>query len=113
MKILSLLNVKYLIKNSEDNPLGVTRNPNNFGNAWFIKNTLVVDNADQELILLDSVDLSSTCLTQNSKLSNLKFTLNSKDSIKLVSRKANELIYKSSTRSKQFAVFSEAYYKKL
>ena len=111
MKLLSLLNVKYLIKNSEDNPLGVTRNPNTFGNAWFIKNTLVVDNADQELILLDSVDLSSTCLTQNSKLSNLKFTLNSKDLIKLVSRKANELIYKSSTSSKQFAVFSEAYYK--
>ena len=106
MKILSLLNVKYLIKNSEDNPLGVTRNPNNFGNAWFIKNTLVVDNADQELILLDSVDLSSTCLTQNSKLSNLKFTLNSKDSIKLISRKANELNYKSSTSSEQFAVFS-------
>ena len=111
MKILSLLNVKYLIKKSEDNPLGVTRNPNNFGNAWFIKNTLVVDNADQELILLDSVDLSSTCLTQNSKLSNLKFTLNSKDSIKLVSRKANELNYKSSTSTEQFAVFSEAYYK--
>ena len=32
-----MLNVKYIIENDPENPIGVTRNPNNFGNAWFIE----------------------------------------------------------------------------
>ena len=34
--VLNMLNVKYIIKNSEDNPLGITINPNNLCNAWFV-----------------------------------------------------------------------------
>ena len=40
--VLNMLNVKYIIQNSEDNPLGVTRNPNNLGNAWFVENIINV-----------------------------------------------------------------------
>ena len=47
--VLNMLNVKYIIQNSEDNPLGVTRNPNNLGNAWFVENIINVKNSDEEL----------------------------------------------------------------
>ena len=50
--VLNILNVKYIIQNSEDNPLGVTRNPNNLGNAWFVKNVINVENSNEELLEL-------------------------------------------------------------
>ena len=112
MKILSMLNVKYLIQTSEENPLGVTRNPNNLGNAWFIEETKIVDSADEELLNLNQVELKYICITQDQSLKGLNYKLDNRNSIELVKRKANELVYKSSTTSSQFAVFSEAFYKK-
>ncbi len=112
MKILSMLNVKYLIQISDDNPLGVTRNPNNLGNAWFIEEVKIVDSADEELLNLNKVELKFTCITQDQSLEGLNYKLDNRNSIELVKRKANELVYKSSTASSQFAVFSEAFYKK-
>ncbi|MDC0354823.1 YfhO family protein [Flavobacteriaceae bacterium] len=108
--VLNMLNVKYIIQNSEDNPLGVTRNPNNLGNAWFVENIINVKNSDEELLELKNIDLSNTCLSQNTEIINTSFQLNETNKIKLISRKANQLIYSSKTDSNQFAVFSEAFY---
>lgn len=109
--ILSMLNVKYLIQSSEENPLGVTRNPNNLGNVWFVNQIKKVNNSNEELLALRTTDLNSVCLIQDSDLLQFNYVINNNDKIYLVSRKANELIYKSSTSSNQFAVFSEAFYK--
>jgi hypothetical protein len=109
--ILSMLNVKYLIQPSEENPLGVTRNPNNLGNVWFVNQIKKVNNSNEELLALGTTDLNSVCLIQDSDLLQFNYVNNNNDKIYLVSRKANELIYKSSTSSNQFAVFSEAFYK--
>lgn len=109
--ILSMLNVKYLIQSSEENPLGVTRNPNNLGNVWFVNQIKKVNNSNEELLALGTTDLNSVCLIQDSDLLQFNYVNNNNDKIYLVSRKANELIYKSSTSSNQFAVFSEAFYK--
>ena len=108
--VLNMLNVKYIIQNSEDNPLGVTRNPNNLGNAWFVENIINVKNSDDELLGLKNIDLSNTCLSQNTEIINTSFQSNETNEIKLISRKANQLIYSSKTDSNQFAVFSEAFY---
>ena len=108
--VLNMLNVKYIIQNSEDNPLGVTRNPNNLGNAWFVENIINVKNSDEELLGLKNIDLSNTCLSQNTEIINTSFQSNETNEIKLISRKAKQLIYSSKTDSNQFAVFSEAFY---
>ena len=108
--VLNMLNVKYIIQNSEDNPLGVTRNPNNLGNAWFVKNIINVENSNEELLELKNIDLANTCLSQNSEIIKTNFQLNDTNEIKLISRRANQLIYSSKTDSNQFAVFSEAFY---
>ena len=111
LDVLNILNVKYIIQNDPDNPLGVTRNPNALGNAWFVDGAVVVENDNQELLSLSELDLSKKLVTQNKSLIAREFKLRESNTITLSSRKANELIYKSSTESSQLAVFSEAFYK--
>ena len=111
MAILSMLNVKYLVQVSEENPIGVTRNPNNLGNAWFVEQVTQVNDSNEELLALGTTDLKSICLTQDKNIDQFNYQTNNEDFINLISRKANELIYETSTNSNQFAVFSEAFYK--
>ena len=111
LDVLNILNVKYIIQNDPDNPLGVTRNPNALGNAWFVDGAVVVENDNQELLSLSELDLSKKLVTQNKSLIAREFKLRESNTITLSSRKANELIYKSSTESSQLTVFSEAFYK--
>ena len=111
LDVLNILNVKYIIQNDPDNPLGVTRNPNALGNAWFVDGAVVVENDNQELLSLSELDLSKKLVTQNKSLISREFKLKESNTITLSSRKANELIYKSSTESSQLTVFSEAFYK--
>ena len=111
LDVLNILNVKYIIQNDPNNPLGVTRNPNALGNAWFVDGAVVVENDNQELLSLSELDLSKKLVTQNKSLIAREFKLRESNTITLSSRKANELIYKSSTESSQLTVFSEAFYK--
>ena len=66
--------------------------------------------ANEELLSLDKINLSNIALSKD--LDNKTYVLNDTNSIKLNSRKANELIYKVKSDSDQFVVFSEAFYKK-
>ena len=59
---------------------------------------------------LDKINLSKIALSKD--LDNKTYVLNDTNSIKLNSRKANELIYEVKSDSDQFVVFSEAFYKK-
>ncbi|MAU62785.1 MAG: hypothetical protein CMC38_00320 [Flavobacteriaceae bacterium] len=108
--ILNMLNVKYIIKDDPDNPLGVTRNPNNFGNAWFVEDIVHVNNSEKELLSLGKIDLRNKAITQNISLKEKSFKKDSLNDIYLYSRNANKLIYKSNSVHNQFAVFSEAFY---
>ena len=108
--ILNMLNVKYIIKDDPDNPVGVTRNPNNFGNAWFVEDIVHVNNSEKELLSLGKIDLRNKAITQNISLKEKSFKKDSLNDIYLYSRNANKLIYKSNSVHNQFAVFSEAFY---
>ena len=108
MSIMSMLNVKYFIRNDPNNPAGVTRNPNNLGNAWFVNEIKNVENSNQELLDLDKVNLKNTAITQ--QLPNKRYPIDNSSSINLVKRKSNHLIYKVKSNYEQFVVFSEAFY---
>ena len=110
--VLNMLNVKYIIKNDPDNPLGVTRNANVYGNVWFIDNIIHVNNSEKELLSLGEIDLRTKVVTQNISLKEKSSQKDSLNNISLVSRNANKLIYKSNSVTNQFAVFSEAFYYK-
>ena len=110
--ILNMLNVKYIIKDDPDNPLGVTRNPNNLGNAWYIKDIIHVDSSERELLSLGNLNLKNNSVSQNDYLKQKSYELDSLNNISLISRSANKLLYKSYSLKDQFAVFSEAFYYK-
>jgi uncharacterized membrane protein YfhO len=110
--VLSMLNVKYIIKDDPDNVIGVTRNANNFGNVWFVDDIIHVNSSEKELLSLGEIDLKTKAVTQNIFLKEKSFKRDSLNKISLISRNANKLIYKSNSVTNQFAVFSEAFYYK-
>ena len=114
IEVLNMLNTKYLIFEDESKSKVVEQNPNINGNAWFVNNVSIVDNANEEIVALDSLKTKNEAVI-NSKFVSGEFVNNfPKDTtavIELTSYKANELIYKSSVNENQFAVFSEVYYK--
>ena len=114
LQVLNMLNTKYIIGSNENDEIGFDENKSANGNAWFVSNIKVVDNANEEILALDSLDTKTTAII-NEKFISSDFIKNYKTdstaSIKLTSYKPNELKYESSTSDTQFAVFSEIYYK--
>ena len=116
-EVLNMLNTKYVIIGDESGRVEAsTRYTQPNGNAWFVSKFKVVDNGDEEIRALDSLDTKSTATIQKSifKDFNLKeaYQIDSTSSIKLVNYKPSHLKYESKSVSNGFAVFSELYYYK-
>lgn len=112
MSVLNMLNVKYIIVPTEEGPIA-QENSNAFGNAWFVENIKWVNSPDEEILSLADTNLRATAII-SSKYKTSDLIVNkaqdSTASIKLISQKPNELVYKSNSSEDQFAVFSEMYY---
>jgi hypothetical protein len=106
---LNMLNTKYIIYNPEAGPL-----VNRFamGNAWFADTVIFVANSNEELKRIPQLEgrgaLAIERFRENVRTSALPLTEG--DKIELVSYKANELIYRSSSVADRVAIFSEIYY---
>lgn len=109
-QVINMMNIKYIIQPSENNPLGVSKNPNAYGNAWFVNELKAIPDANTELLTLKDTDLRRVALTRNRE--SQLYHNDSTAQILLASYKPNELIYKTHTVHKQLAVFSEVYYPK-
>ncbi len=107
--VLNMLNDLYVIYNPQAPAL---KNPNALGNAWFIQNLQVVENGDQEIKGLSTINPSTTALIKrdNASYSATK-SFSGKGQIALTSYAPNKLVYSSTTSSDQFAVFSDVYYR--
>lgn len=109
MEVLNMLNTKYFIISEEQ----FQENPEANGNAWFVNSLKKVSSANEEIIALDSLNTKSEAVINLGDF-NVKADTFQKDSIatiNLVKKDLTQLIYEASTTSKQFAVFSEIYYK--
>ncbi len=114
MDVLDMLNTKYIIFPDENNRANVQLNDEANGNAWFVKNVKFVNTADEEIKALDSLNTKQTAIINTKfkiELQDFEFNIDPLDNIKLVSYKANELVYESDGVYDQLAVFSEMYYK--
>jgi hypothetical protein len=108
----NMLNTRYFIVNANAEPL---QNPFALGNAWFVKDYRVVDNADEEIAAINDFnpgDLAIVDKRFESYLKDYKEFNNSGALIKLDSYVPNHLVYSSSANSDELAVFSEIYYEK-
>lgn len=115
--ILDMLNTKYLISGGRESaPQAVPRN-SNLGNAWFVNDFKLVENADAELAGLKNLNPRTTALVQkkySDYLSGLNLSsdslTNAGNYIRLTDYHPNKLTYESNANSEQLAVFSEIYY---
>lgn len=121
--VLNMLNTKYVIFHDEMNPI---INNNRFGNAWFVNNHIVAENADEEIAYMmragrgekgspNYLDLRNTAVVNKvyeNYLSNLQHVNDDNASIKLVNYAPDHLIFESKSEADRLAVFSEIYYPK-
>lgn len=110
--ILNMLNTKYVIGNPGAPPL---QNSSANGNAWFINDFKMVNNADGEIAALKGINPKRQAVIDkrfSKQVQGKSFSADSTASIKLVDYKPNYLKYTSNTGSEQLAIFSEIYYNK-
>ena len=109
--VINMMNVKYIIQNNNGNTVALN-NPYTNGNSWFVDKVQTAQTADDEIMLLDSLNLKKQAVVQFGQ-GEIKesYKLDSLASIKLSSYKPNHLLYESSNANDGFAIFSEVYYK--
>lgn len=113
--ILNMMNVRYIITQTKNGGPVAQRNPYANGDAWFVENVLPAENANEEIQLLDSLDTKKTAIISKefiSKIPSQKIERDSTSTIELFSHQPNKLVYETSTKSAQLAIFSEVYYPK-
>ena len=107
-----MLNTKYIVINPQANPI---TNNQTLGNAWFVKETKFVNNADEELQNLNNLNPAQTAIIDKrfkELIPSSGFTKDSNSVIRLTNYKPDHLTYATETASQQLAVFSEIYYEK-
>lgn len=108
-KVLNMLNNKYYLYQGKL----VLENPYAYGNAWFVKDVSIVDNANEEILEVGKVNPKQTAVV-NKAFDNVlpqKSFDNSQAQIVMNDYKPNHLQYTSKSSSDQLAVFSELHYK--
>jgi hypothetical protein len=116
IEILNMLNVKYIIQTDSTGASFPVQNPDANGNAWFVKNFLLVNKADNVMKELDKLDTKNVAVFNvhdyGSKFKNARLKENWDDSgtIQLTVYKPNYLKYTSENSGNGLAVFSEIYY---
>jgi hypothetical protein len=116
IEILNMLNVKYIIQTDSTGAAFPVQNPNVNGNAWFVKNVLLVNKPDDVMKALGKLDTKNVAVFNvhhfGSKFEDarLKENFDTSGTIKLDVYKPNYLKYTSENKGKGLAVFSEIYY---
>ena len=113
-EVLNMLNVKYFIGQNQEGKTGVQVNPEANGNAWFVNTINTVTSADAEIQALDSLKTKEAIVLRQNDLStklSASYAVDSTATIELLKNDVTVLSYQSNAAKKQFAVFSEIYYK--
>ncbi|GGZ50371.1 YfhO family protein [Mesonia mobilis] len=111
-QVLNMLNTKYIILTNQGQVM-VQPNPEANGNAWFVDEVKFVDNANEEMLALDSLNTKQTAIVNkkfSAEIPQQQFSADSTAQIQLKSYQPNELVYSYSTQKERLALFSEIYY---
>ncbi len=107
---INMLNTRYIIIDPNASPLV---NASALGNAWFANTCRIVENADEEISLINSFNPAKEVLIDKSfkhLLTREAYAVDTAGRIELISYKPNELKYRCSATNTALAVFSEIYY---
>ena len=111
-EILNMWNVKYILV-ADESGVQAVENPENLGPAWFVKEYMVVEDANEEIKSLIFLKTDSLAVIQKDQkeLINLKNTDFDYDgSIELTDHRPEKITYRSKSSQPELAVFAEAYY---
>jgi len=114
IEVLNMLNTKYFIFEDGSRRETVQQNPNPNGNAWLVNTIKIVENANEEILALDSLKTKSEAVIDKRFVSEgfkTNYPIDSSATIQLTSYALNNLVYDFNASTNQFAVFSEIYYK--
>lgn len=109
MNVLNMLNTRYVITQQ-----GVQRNPEAFGNAWFVKSVQWVNTPNEEIEAIGDADLQEVAFIDTCWQGKVQGALAMTQPAKIeLTRYANpgNLFYESESAEDGLAVFSEVYYK--
>jgi hypothetical protein len=112
-RVLNMLNVKYVIQQNEEGQRIASVNPEAYGNAWFVELLMPVDDANEEIQALDSLDLGNEAVFNRSDfplINQFRFQVDSTSSVRLTDYRPNRLTYRTSNDHEGLLVFSELYY---
>ena len=112
LQVLNMLNTKYFIVPTQEGEV-VQQNPETNGNAWFVENVELVENANEEILGLKGLNTRKAAVIDKKfaeYLPSQNFLADSTAHIELVSYEPNELHYTYSSKNENLAVFSEIYY---
>ncbi|RJE75192.1 YfhO family protein [Reichenbachiella sp. MSK19-1] len=107
-QVLNMLNTKYFKAGEEAR--AVIPNPAANGNAWFVKEVVEVNNADDELMTMMSLETKTEAVVDMAKFELGTIAYDSAAQVMLTAYAPNRLVYQSSSRADGLAVFSEIYY---
>jgi uncharacterized membrane protein YfhO len=115
MQVFNMLHTKYfIVPDAEGNPQ-VQQNKEANGNVWFVKVLIPVQNANEEIQALDTLNTKkeAVILKNDYQKMAMQFPMqqDTMATIALVDYKVTSLTYNSKTETAQFAVFSEIFYK--
>jgi hypothetical protein len=106
---LNMLNTRYIIANPQGAPL---ENPSRLGNAWLVKETKVVPDADSEIQALANFDPSQTAILREDQAAKLGSLAQGAGNgqVSLTSYDPEELSYQYQSNTENLVVFSEVWY---
>ncbi|WP_298348714.1 YfhO family protein [uncultured Dokdonia sp.] len=112
-EVLNMYNVKYILQDSEQG-MGISKNPEANGPAWFVNEIQYVPDYNAEFDGLTKVDTKNTVLIREEYREELGNFQPQRDTTAVVETKEvqpNKLVYQVENGSDGFMVFAENYYK--
>lgn len=113
MNVLNMLNTKYFIVPGENQQPQALLNPDAMGNAWFVADLRMVENADEEIMALNDFNPDSTAIVDrrfSTYVEGFSLEPDTLATIQLMEYAPNRLRYQYQTATRQIAVFSEIFY---
>ncbi|MBL7875642.1 MAG: hypothetical protein JNL53_08255 [Cyclobacteriaceae bacterium] len=106
---LNMLNAKYFVYGPDKE--NVILNPAAFGNAWFVKEVILVNSPAEELMKVTAIKTKDIAVMNSQQVSG-QLEVDSLASISLMEHQPPYLKYESESSTKGIIVFSEIYYPK-
>lgn len=114
--VLNMLNARYVVVPGQNNQPQVQRNPDALGNAWFVDQYQLVDDANAEILALNELNPADTAVIDKRFAEMVKGKNLERDSNSVIVMEHQKpynpdyVVYRSKSSKDQLAVFSEVYY---